>query len=153
MHISSSDFYKEFEVKGILRKLPYLLDVITSPKNSMRSLGTKQYKVYAVHHSTFLLDLVADVSRVWNQIPSFFRNILSLYYLCGLTDYEIGCNIGRPLKTVFRLRSLAVGGLCSVLCDGDWSGIERLEKFKLYPRKSYVVKTRVWRADGAGAKV
>lgn len=139
-------YYTAEEAKQLLRKLPYLLAVITTPKSSSKTIGLRDYKVYEVRHSTYILDLLADVSAVWNSLPSFFRSILTGYYLLGYTDIDIGNKMDMHPKSVFRVRQLAVKAVVKALSEGNHQPLEKLKKFQRKPRITRRIITRVWRA-------
>jgi len=144
-------YYSEHEVKQLLRRLPFLLSSTLTPKNSFKSLGSSDAKVYQVRHSTFLLDLLVDLSLVWKQLPPYFKVIMSEYYLWGATDATIGSGYNIPAKSIHRVRMKAVRAILDILCKGDDALMLSLQDFKRKPRNNQPetreIITRVWRRE------
>lgn len=140
--------YTEGQVKQLLRRLPYLLSVITSPKNSAKTAGTPEAKVYEIHHSTFLLDLIADLTLIWNQMPPLFQRILYEYFILGETDLRIEAKTDIAAKSVHRIRQMAVNALTLALTTGDMEALDKLREYKRYNTRSRKnrIQTRVWKA-------
>lgn len=146
-----NEYYSESEVRSLLRKLPLLISSTLTPKNSMKSLASRDAKVYTVRHSTHLLDLILDLSLAWEKLPSYFKIILAQYYLYDCTDSTIGDGYSIPAKSIHRVRMKAVQAIVDVMCKGDFELMEKLKDFKRKPRKqswsTEKIVTRVWRAE------
>lgn len=138
-------------MRNVLRKLPLLLSATLTPKNSFKSMATREAKVYQVRHSTALLDIIIDLSMAWELLPKYFKIIMSEYYLYGATDATIGGGYNIPAKSIHRVRMKAAGAIIDIMTKGDYTTMNRLQDFRRKPRgetwSTEKIVTRVWRAE------
>lgn len=138
-------YYDPQEVRELLKNLPKILSHILTPKSSMKSIGTRDFKVYQVHYSTFMLDLLADLSLVCKKLPRNCRKILTLYYVWGYTDIEIARLTNVHYNSIVFLKSQAMKAIVDCLCKGDESTLKELQNIKIpKPQKNRRPITRAF---------